>query len=312
MTALRLTEIVDETPRIRVFRFQSADGARLPAYEAGAHVEFDLGVAGQRSYSLIDWPNSQTGPRQDYVVAVQREDEGAGGSKAMHALDVGAVVDASAPANDFPLDVTDAPVLLLAGGIGITPMISMATALSKTTRCFALHYTGRSAAAMGFVSALTTAFKEQTVFHFDDVEPLDLDDLMTTQPQNTALYICGPSGMISAARRAAEAAGLTHINVELFAPHDMKTDDTDFEVEINDGRVFQVPVGRTIIEVLEAAGVDVMYDCQRGDCGICQCDVLSGTPDHRDVVLSEEERLAGKVMQICVSRATSKRLVLDI
>ena len=121
--------------------------------------------------------------------------------------------------------------------------------------------------------------------------------------------------MIDAARSAAQAAGLSNDNiyVELFSTTGTAGDDTPFEVEIKEtGEVFVIPVGKTIIEVLEDAGKDLMYDCQRGDCGICQTDVISGEPDHRDVVLSEAERASGEVMQICVSRAKSSRLVLDI
>jgi vanillate O-demethylase ferredoxin subunit len=116
--------------------------------------------------------------------------------------------------------------------------------------------------------------------------------------------------MIDAAREAAENAGLTDIHVELFATPEAVGG--SFEVEISDGRVFTIPDGRSIIDVLEEEGVDLIYDCQRGDCGICQTDVISGEPDHRDVVLSDEEKASGKVMQICVSRAKSARLVLDL
>lgn len=311
MPKLTLQRIEDETPAIRVFQFGAADGSALPDYTPGAHLDFDLDETGTRSYSLIDWPG-ENNPAL-YRIAVQREETGQGGSKAMHALRVGDTVDATSPLNDFELEAGTAPVLLLAGGIGITPLISMATALLKQGRPFAFHYAGRTEAAMGFTYALRTTMADRLTLHFDDVNPLNMTALMAAQPANTQLYICGPKGMIDAARAAAEAAGIHDIHVELFATPEPDGDGASFEVEIHDtGQVFTVPDGKSIIDVLEEAGIDLMYDCQRGDCGICQTDVIAGEPDHRDVVLTEAERNSGKIMQICVSRAKSARLVLDL
>lgn len=311
MPKLTLQQIEDETPAIRVFQFRATDGSALPDYTPGAHLDFDLGATGTRSYSLIDWPGDPNSAI--YRIAVQREDAGQGGSLAMHALRVGDEVDATSPSNDFELQAGAAPVLLLAGGIGVTPLISMATALVAQGRPFAFHYAGRTEAAMGFTASLRTTMADRLTLHFDDVNPLDMAALMGAQPANTQLYICGPKGMIEAARAAAEAAGIQDIHVELFATPDTAGDDASFEVEIHDsGQVFTVPQGKSIIDVLEEAGIDLMYDCQRGDCGICQTDVIAGEPDHRDVVLTEAERESGKIMQICVSRAKSARLVLDL
>ena len=289
----------------------------LPGYAAGAHLEFVLESVGQRAYSLINWPadNSPQSNTESYTVAVQREDEGQGGSSAMHQLQVGQVIQASPPANDFALSDGDAPIVLLAGGIGVTPLISMATELNREGRDFTFHYAGRSASIMGFREELANAFSERVCFHFDDESPLDLSTLMQGLDTSTALYICGPKGMIDAARACAETAGLlnNNIHVELFSTPATEGEDMPFEVEIKaTGEIFVIPVGKTIIEVLEEAGKELMYDCQRGDCGICQTDVISGVPDHRDVVLSESDRASGKLMQICVSRAKSARLVLDV
>jgi vanillate O-demethylase ferredoxin subunit len=308
---LVLESIEPETDQIRVFRFRGEAGAPLPAYEGGAHITFDLGPLGERDYSLIDWPEAD----ELYTVAVQREEDGQGGSKAMHALNAGQSISVSEPNNDFPLVEDAAHVLLLAGGIGITPLISMATRLKLKDRSFELHYSARTASRMGFAGKLKAAFGDSTHFYFDDTDPLDLTALMKAQPSGTHLYVCGPKGMIDAARAAATDAGLQEdaIHVELFSAPQAQTGDTPFEVEIHStGQVVTVASDQTIIEALETAGVDVMYDCQRGDCGICQADVISGTPDHRDVVLSDAEKASGKVMQICVSRAKCARLVLDL
>ncbi|MEL7527072.1 MAG: PDR/VanB family oxidoreductase [Pseudomonadota bacterium] len=308
---LVLERVDRETDQISVFRFAAADGSDLPGYEPGAHVEFDVGPAGTRAYSLIDWPQG-TGT---FDVAVQREDEGQGGSKAMHGLSAGQVVTANGPKNDFPLSEKPGVSLLLAGGIGITPLISMATRLHAGGQAFELHYTARTASRMGFAESLKAAFGDAVKLYFDDADPIDLSALMRRQSAGTKVYICGPRGMIDAARSAASQAGIpdSAVHVELFSSPEPQGGDAAFEVEVHDtGQVVTVAPDQTIIEALEQAGLDVMYDCQRGDCGICQTDVISGEPDHRDVVLSDAEKASGKVMQICVSRAKSARLVLDL
>ena len=310
---LTISAVYDETDRIREITLVPAYGVPLPAYTPGAHLDFELGSLGTRSYSLIDWPEQDD--KNEYLIAVQREDGGDGGSQHMHTLPTGATLTSSAPKNDFELALNDSPVLLLAGGIGVTPLISMATQLLGSNRPFRFHYTARSRAVMGFGDRIASAFGNHVTLHFDDVDPLNLNALMDSQDPATHVYVCGPKGMIDAARSAMTAAGLpdTQFHAELFSTPSADDGDTAFEVEIvSSGEVFTIPPGKTIIDVLEDGGVDLMYDCQRGDCGICQTDVISGTPDHRDVVLSEAERASGKVMQICVSRAKSARLVLDL
>lgn len=311
---LTVVKTLDLTDRIRSIEFAAADPASLANYQAGAHIDFDLGELGTRSYSLIDWaaPPVQT---SSYTIAVQREDDGLGGSKIMHQLRVNQQIIASSPINDFNLSGSSAPSLLLAGGIGVTPLISMASALKAKGQHFAFHYSGRSRAAMSYLQELTNAFPEALSIHSDDESPLDLASLFNHIDNHTEVYICGPKGMIDAARTAATNAGLpiAQIYVELFSSPDAGVDDFAFEIELKStGEVYTVPAGRSIIDVLEEKGVDLIYDCQRGDCGICQTKVISGIPDHRDVVLSDVERASGEVMQICVSRSKSPRLVLDI
>ena len=305
---LQVIALEDETDRIRVATFAAAGGEALAPWTPGAHVTFET-PQGARSYSLIRWPDD-TAP--GYRVAIQREDAGDGGSVHMHGLRVGDRVKATGPENDFALGA-HADTLLLAGGIGVTPLISMATALSQEGRASRFVYAGRSRAVMGFADAVEAAFGAE--IRADDTNPLDLSALMAGLAPDTHVYLCGPKGMIDAARAAAASAGLpeTQVHIELFATPQAEAGDTPFEVELSSsGQVFTIPPGQSIIEVLEAGGVDLVHDCQRGDCGICQTDVISGTPDHRDVVLSEAERASGTVMQICVSRALSPRLVLDL
>lgn len=310
MLRLTIAQKIAVTKRISEFNLISEDGMPLPGYTPGAHIDVSTG-AGSRSYSLIDWPGETDAT---YRIAVQREDAGEGGSVAMHDLPEGAVIEVVEPKNDFELIETDKPVALLAGGIGVTPLISMATKLKAANRAFRFDYSGRSAESMAYLARLKDEFGDNFHAHFDDSSPLDLSALMAGVSGH-ALYICGPKGMIEAARTAAEAAGISpdDIHVELFSTARSAGSDSAFEVEIaSSGQVILVPADKTIVEALEDAGLDPLYDCQRGDCGICQTTVVSGTPDHRDVVLSQAERDSGTVMQICVSRALSERLVLDL
>lgn len=303
---LAVSPLTDRITAIRI------GGPGLPSFEAGAHVEVDLPDGETRAYSLIRFDADCAAP-DHYLIAVQREDEGDGGSKFMHGLAIGDAITFSAPKNDFPLDIT-ASAVLLAGGIGITPMISMASAMVATKQDVRLVFAGRSEPEMAYTAELHKALGDKLQLHFDDqAGVIDLEGVISKLGE-AHLYVCGPRQMIDTARARAEAAGIPaeRVHFELFEAAKPGQGDTPFEVQINDGTVFTIPAGKTIIEVLEENDIDVMYDCQRGDCGICQCDVLDGIPDHRDVVLSQSERDAGDVMQICVSRAKSARLVLDI
>lgn len=309
---LLIQDIRDVTPAIRQFTLAPSQSGGLPDYEPGAHIDFDLGDLGTRSYSLLRFP----GDSADVLrVAVQREDDGEGGSRKMHGFAAGDSLSVSQSKNQFAMVQNDAPVLLLAGGIGVTPIIAMATDMTERGKPFELHFAARTRDAMAFLPEMQPAYGDALSLHFDDETPIDLKAILQEAADGTEIYVCGPKGMIEAVKSIAQDTGHApeRVHFELFsnaAAHE--AGDQPFEVEINDGRVFTIPADKTIIDVLEDEGVDLMYDCQRGDCGICQCDIISGEPDHRDVVLSEDERNSGKVMQICVSRAKSARLVLDI
>lgn len=308
---LRITRTDPAADMIRCLELTSDTGA-LPGWTPGAHVEVALPDGGTRSYSLIDNTGDWAAPTR-YRLGVRLEPQGKGGSRHMHGLAVGDRVRVSAPKNGFALDATQAPALLVAGGIGVTPLVSMAAALARSGRDWRMIYAARNRAALAFADEVAG---DRLALHLDDVAggPADLGPAIRAAAPGTHLYVCGPRPMIDAARAHAEAAGFTpdRIHFELFEAAAPVAGDQPFEVEINDGRVFTVPSGQSIIQALEAGGLDLIYDCQRGDCGICRTDVRAGTPDHRDVVLTEAERASGKVMQICVSRAKGGRLVLDI
>ena len=313
---LKVASVRMLTQAIRELELVRSDAGTLASYTPGAHVKFAL-PAGERSYSLIDFePIPDDAAPASYRFAVQLEAESTGGSSYMHGLKPGDEIMVSAPGNDFPL-VADKPALLIAGGIGITPMISMATALAAAGTPFRFHYACRSVAAMAYRDELETHFGDHLTLHFDDAPEtaLDIAALAGSVGADEHVYVCGPKGMIEAVKSAMEAAGVTQhrIHFELFTSAAEQTGDSAFEVEVHaTGEVFEIPPGKTIVEVLEAGGVDLMHDCLRGDCGICRTDVIDGIPDHRDVVLSDSEKAEGNVIQICVSRAKSARLVLDL
>ena len=313
---LRVIEAEPAADRVRRLVLAAPDGTPLPAFTPGAHLKVSLPDGESRHYSLVDF-EGQAGAPKTYMLGVLLERESKGGSRYMHGLKPGDTVAVSAPKNDFTLAADDSPALLIAGGIGVTPIVSMASALKAAGRPYRMVYAARSAEAMAFAGDLAARHGDALVLHHDDRQggPLDLKPLIEGAADGAHIYVCGPRPMIEAAREIADAAGIPHdhIHFELFQTSVHDEGETPFEVEVaSSGQVFTIPPGRTIIEVLEEEGIDLMYDCQRGDCGICQTEVLEGEPDHRDVVLTEAERASGKVMQICVSRAKSPRLKLDL
>ncbi|MFZ1814692.1 MAG: PDR/VanB family oxidoreductase [Rhizobiaceae bacterium] len=302
--------------RIREIVFRASGAARLPGWSPGAHLKFAT-PAGERCYSLVQMePGDGFDEPHQYRFAVQLEEQTAGGSRHLHDLKPGDGIKVSGPHNDFAL-IAGASAVLVAGGIGITPILSMARALLAAGTAFEFHYACRNREVMAYRDEIQTLFTNRAHLHFDEEasSQLDLEGLLGSAEPSAHVYVCGPRGLIEAVKSAAVARGLagSQIHFELFASPSPSTGDEAFEVVVNStGQAFNVPPGKSIIEVLEASGLDLVYDCQRGDCGICQTGVIEGVPDHRDVVLSEGERQSGKLMQICVSRSKTPRLVLDL
>jgi ferredoxin-NADP reductase len=309
---LKLNSFAAETPLIRSLVFGVESGV-VPQWEAGAHIRVALPSGGDRPYSLMALPDLPDGA---LALGVLREEVSTGGSQFMHALKIGDVVKATAPVNNFRLHDGSSPAILFAGGIGVTPILSMAAALQARGNPYRLHYAGRAQGLLAFLPQLRAICPKGLSVHYDsDDTRLDIAAALGDAPADSNIYVCGPAGMIDAVKAAALAKGIPsdRIHYELFKAELPSSLDKAFEVELKStGQVVTVEAGQTIIQAIEQAGLDVLYDCQRGDCGICQCGVISGTPDHRDVILSDEERASNKVMQICVSRAKSERLVLDL
>jgi ferredoxin-NADP reductase len=315
---LTVSDIRAETTMIRAITLARPHGEPLPSWEPGAHVRVRLPDGGERSYSLINTsldPAATTRPHA-YRLGVRLEQPSQGGSKFMHALKVGDVVSVSTPRNNFPLEPTSKPVVLLAGGIGVTPILSMAAALAAAMRPYRFIYAGRSRDQLAFLDESDALNRERLTIHTDDIGGLyDVRALMASLANDDPLYLCGPKPMIDVAIQSAKdlrwADG--RLRFELFASVVPVAGDQPFEVVLNSsGKTLLIPPDKTILAVLIEAGEDPLHDCQRGDCGICQVNVIEGTPDHRDYILTDAEKAAGKIMQICISRSKTPRLVLDL
>ncbi|GAA0763736.1 PDR/VanB family oxidoreductase [Ideonella azotifigens] len=306
---------------ICAFDLVPLDGGTLPAFGAGAHIDVHLAPAGAsalvRQYSLCNAP----GETHRYQIGVLREASSRGGSRTLHDdVHEGQLLSISAPRNHFPLAPQASHSLLLAGGIGITPMLAMAEHLAATGEAFALHYCARSRSRAAFLDRLDSArHAAQVALHFDDEAPaqrLQLPALLAGQPPGTHLYVCGPKGFIDAVLGTARSQGWpeAQLHCEFFsADAGPRDSDAGFEVELaSSGRVVQVPKGQSIAQALTAAGVPVMVSCEQGVCGTCLTGVKSGLPDHRDAYLTPEEQAANDQMLICCSRSKSACLVLAL
>ncbi|MDR6853728.1 PDR/VanB family oxidoreductase [Variovorax guangxiensis] len=321
---LRVAEACELNPLIRRFVLRADDGRALPGYSAGAHlriqVELPDGAKDWRHYSLINFAterNATNAPTQ-YVIAVRKEDEGRGGSRFMHErLKEGELVTIEPPKNDFPLHTGPGGTVLVAGGIGITPLASMAARRRAEGEPVRLHYAGRSRELMAFLPELQALLGEDLRVHADADAgtPLDVDAVLDDVPAGDRLYVCGPKVMLDAVLARTQARGWEHdrVHFELFTTTVAEEGDQPFEVELaQSGQRFTVPADQSILDCLIEHGCDPMYDCKRGECGVCTTPVLEGEIDHRDYVLSAREKAEGNVMQICISRAKGAKLVLDI
>ncbi|WP_327342554.1 PDR/VanB family oxidoreductase [Streptomyces europaeiscabiei] len=282
-------------------------GEELPAWEPGAHIDVLLGPELERQYSLCGDPAD----RHSWRIGVLREPDGRGGSAYVHTeLARGDKVRVRGPRNNFALE----PVpryRFVAGGIGITPILPMLAAAEAAGAEWSLLYGGRSRASMAFRAELGGYGDRVTFAPQDETGLLDLGSVLDGLPEDALVYCCGPGALLDAVEARCPGKAL---RVERFQPKVQETGpDTEFEVVLErTGRTVTVPVGVSVLDTVRAAGVEVLYSCTEGTCGTCETDVLDGTPDHRDSVLSDEEREAGETMLICVSRCQGSRLVLDL
>ncbi|MFY1668037.1 PDR/VanB family oxidoreductase [Pseudomonas sp. Pseu.R1] len=309
---VRLRAIEYGAPGINFYTFESLDGLALPSYEPGAHVDVAMGPDLLRQYSLL-WPASH--PAQ-YRIAVQLAQVGKGGSRKLHFESVvGAEYEVSVPRNHFPLQPSDDAFHLFAGGIGITPIISMYRQLKANGRKVTLYYWASSAQHMLFHDQLCDEQDDVHLFHTrcGDTPPR-LKDVLKTLPHSAQLYCCGPQGMVDEFDQLTLERPEANTHRERFsATTDALQPGDSFRVRLQrSGLTLTVPAELSLLQVCEAAGVDVAYSCEEGVCGACEVKVLAGQVEHRDTVLTPSQRQRSESMMICCSRGVGEGLVLDL
>lgn len=296
-------------------------GAELPPWTAGAHIDVQshdgAGRAVQRQYSLC-------GDEDDarWRIAVLDAPGARGGARWLHAAATeGRRLRVSAPRNNFRLHDGAAPALLVAGGIGITPILAMARTLHRRGVSFRLHYYARSAASAAFIEVLAEApFASRVTVSLDDAplaQQQSVDRIFDGAAPGTQLYVCGPLGLMDAVAREADARGFSPMDIhrELFASagKEAAKGNQAFELEIRStGQVVTVAPDTTAVEALARAGIDVVVSCEQGLCGSCLTRVVEGLPEHRDQFLMPEEQARNDCFTPCCSRAVSARLVIDL
>ncbi|WP_316356380.1 PDR/VanB family oxidoreductase [Devosia sp.] len=305
----RAEKIADD---VRLLEF-AVEGA-LPRFDPGSHSNFKVSLGeGQaiRTYSCLPAPSGHIS------VAVKHHEHSRGGSRFMWGLEVGAAIELSLPENRFELAWRAPYYLLMAGGIGITPIYGMALALKRRGIPFRLAYGGRSRSVMAFADALEAELGNAVAVHAGDAGGrIDVAAEIAALPADGELYVCGPIDMLNAVKAAWAAAGrpLGRLRYEVFGDSGLFAEGP-FSVEVQGlGRSVAVRPDQTLLEALLGAGVDMIYDCQRGECGLCAVDIVAhdGPIDHRDVFFSAEEKHEGTRMCACVSRFASGKAVIDV
>jgi phthalate 4,5-dioxygenase reductase component len=308
---LRVAGVSAETPDIRRFELRAADGAELPEFSPGSHISVRTPNGMVRKYSLCNDPAE----RERYVIAVLREPGGRGGSVSMvEGVKEGDEILVTAPRNDFPLVKSPAGYTFIAGGIGITPILSMLRHLRSTAGPkFKLYYCTRAREKTAFYGELSAPeFRGQVVMHHDGGDlgkALDLWPVLENPKGH--VYCCGPRGLMDSVRDMTGHWNTSAVHFEAFSDAEAhKADDRPFRVRLaRSGAVVDVPADKTILETIRAAGYDAPSSCESGTCGTCKTALLAGEADHRDLVLAEAERHSN--IMICVSRAKSDEITID-
>ena len=293
------------------FDLAAADRRPLAPFTPGAHIDVHAPNGQVRQYSLCG--DARDASR--YTIAVKREVAGRGGSRSMHDdVEEGSALGIVDPRNHFPLAGDAAHSVFVAGGIGITPICAMIRSLAADGRTWELHYCARSQAHAALYPDLCELPGGQVVPWFSEIPLLDVPALLADVRMGTHVYCCGPTGLMAAVKAASAHWPAGQVHFEWFAaPERTRAASEGFEVELRQsGMVIDVPPDRTILQVVREHGLDVASSCEDGVCGTCETRVLGGECEHRDFLLSDAERAANRSMMICVSRAKSRRLVLDL
>lgn len=288
----------------------------FPAYEPGSHIELHLGNGLIRSYSLLN-PNADD---QRYVVGVLNDRNSRGGSRYVHEqLRIGMILPISVPRNNFKLHETAEHNVLVAGGIGITPIYCMLQRLVALNRKVDVIYCARTRSEAAFVNEIAALVNERVklTLHFDDEQNTSpqLNQLLAAYSADAHLYCCGPTPMLDAFEKTCESLGYRNAHVERFtAVHATSTSaDVGYVVELKrSGKVVDIAPGKSILDSLIEKGISLDYSCKEGVCGSCETKIISGDVEHLDSILTKSEKAANKSMMICVSRCKGGTLVLDL
>jgi len=313
---VRVVRKVIEAEGIACFHLAATDGLGLAAFNAGAHIDVCTPAGHIRQYSLCNSPDNC----REYQIAVLNDPDSRGGSASMHRdVKEGDLLEISRPRNHFRLAETAGESLLLAGGIGVTPILCMAQSLSAANARFEMHYFTRSVARTAFLARIkASVFAHQVAFHFGDSPGPsgDLDAILEPRAPTRRVYVCGPAGFLEAVRSTASHLGWPkdHVHFEYFAASPAATAaGAEFEVKLaRSGQVIQVSESESVADALIKHGIDIPLSCEQGVCGTCVTRVLEGIPDHRDMCLTDEERAANTLFTPCCSRARSDSLTLDL
>jgi tetrachlorobenzoquinone reductase len=311
---LRVNRISYEAESINSYELVLPEGGDLAPFTAGSHIDLHLKNGMIRSYSLV---NDQ-GERHRYVIAVNKDASSRGGSSFVHdTFKAGDIVTVSAPRNNFALREDAEYSLLIAGGIGVTPLMSMIRRLEALGRPWKLSYAARTRRAAAFLDELEAIKPNADLnLHFDDEQggrPLDIANVVASAPAHAHLYCCGPVPMLEAFEKAAAGRPSGHVHVEYFQAAQAPAVDGGFEIKLaRSKRTIAVEPGKTILDTVLDAGIMANYSCSEGVCGTCETRVIEGIPDHRDLFLSPEEKAANKTIMICCSGSKSGTLVLDL
>ena len=316
---VRVVRKAREALDISTFELVNAEFDRpLPAFSAGSHIDVHLPNGLTRQYSLCNDP-SEGGHR--YLIGVLRDPSSRGGSQAMHDLvKEGDELSISAPKNHFPLAHEAAHSVLLAGGIGVTPILCMAERLAVIGASFEMHFCSRAPERTAFLERIrASSFASHVQFYFDDgadSQKLELNRILSPVRSGTHLYVCGPKGFMDWVLGAARSVDwpTSQLHYEFFGAEVAKSvDDESFEVKLaRSGKVVTVAKNQTVVQALSAVGVEVAVSCEQGVCGMCLTRVLEGEPDHKDMYLTPAEQATNQQFTPCCSRAKSRLLVLDL
>jgi tetrachlorobenzoquinone reductase len=308
-----VSRINQEALTVRSYELVSSDDGSLPQFAPGAHIGVDLPNGLRRSYSLVNTP----GDNRRYIIAVHDDVDGRGGSRYIHDnLKVGDTLTISPPSNNFLLE-EDAPhCVMIAGGIGITPLWCMIQRLEQLGRSWELWYVARTPSHMAFLKELSALPSHRVHLMFDRVaggDVLDLRQLIAATNPGVHLYCCGPAAMLSQFESLCAEMNRHNVHVEYFhSDRDADTKGGFTVVLAKSGERIRVQQGQTILDALLDRGIEVPYSCQEGLCRSCITSVTSGVPDHRDRVLTPEERMSNRVITVCCSGSLSDEITLDL